>query len=98
MSVKDFFKTEGNVNVSTPKKSLDDLGREYSTDWTTAIFHEIIDYRYNNNNNLQTLITTNHSLTELETILGLPVVSRLTDFTASTVVIMDGEDVRNRKR
>ena len=77
---------------------LDDLGREYSTDWTTAIFHEIIDYRYNNNNNLQTLITTNHSLTELETILGLPVVSRLTDFTASTVVIMDGEDVRNRKR
>ena len=77
---------------------LDDLGREYTSGWTTAIFHEIIDYRYNKQINLNTLITTNHSLEELEKILGVPVVSRLTDFTASSVVIMDGDDVRLKKR
>ena len=77
---------------------LDDLGREYTTNWTTAIFHEIIDYRYNNRNNINTFITTNHSLSELETILGVPVVSRLTDHVASSVVIMDGQDVRNKDR
>tara|TARA_X000001382_G_scaffold125722_2_gene111497 strand:- start:446 stop:1030 length:585 start_codon:yes stop_codon:yes gene_type:complete len=77
---------------------LDDLGREYTSGWTTAIFHEIIDYRYNKHVSLNTLITTNHSLTELEKILGIPVVSRLKDFTASSVVIMDGDDVRLKKR
>ena len=77
---------------------LDDLGREYTTNWTTAIFHEIIDYRYNNRNDINTFITTNHSLSELETILGVPVVSRLTDHVASSVVIMDGQDVRNKDR
>lgn len=77
---------------------LDDLGREYTSGWTTAIFHEIIDYRYNNKDRLNTLITTNHSLDELEKILGLPVVSRLTDHVASSVVIMDGDDVRLKKR
>jgi DNA replication protein DnaC len=77
---------------------LDDLGREYTSGWTTAIFHEIIDYRYNKHVSLNTLITTNHSLSELEKILGLPVVSRLTDHLASSVVIMDGEDVRLKKR
>ena len=77
---------------------LDDLGREYSTDWTSAIFHEIIDYRYNNSISLNTLITTNHSFTELEKIVGVPAVSRFTDIVSSTVVIMDGEDVRIAKR
>lgn len=77
---------------------LDDLGREYSTDWTSAIFHEIIDYRYNNSISLNTLITTNHSFTELEKIIGVPAVSRFTDIVSSTVVIMDGKDVRMAKR
>ena len=87
----------GNVK-SAQKLILDDLGREYTSGWTTAIFHEIIDYRYNNKNDLNTFITTNHSLDELEKILGLPVVSRLTDHIASSVVIMDGDDVRLKKR
>ena len=87
----------GNVK-SAQNLILDDLGREYTSGWTTAIFHEIIDYRYNNKNNLNTFITTNHSLDELEKILGLPVVSRLTDHIASSVVIMDGDDVRLKKR
>lgn len=77
---------------------LDDLGREYSTDWTSAIFHEIIDYRYNNSISLNTLITTNHSFAELEKIIGVPAVSRFTDIIASTVVVMDGKDVRMAKR
>jgi len=87
----------GNVK-SAQNLVLDDLGREYTSGWTTAIFHEIIDYRYNNKNDLNTFITTNHSLSELEKILGLPVVSRLTDHIASSVVIMDGDDVRLKKR
>ena len=87
----------GNVK-SAQNLILDDLGREYTSGWTTAIFHEIIDYRYNNKNDLNTFITTNHSLDELEKILGLPVVSRLTDHIASSVVIMDGDDVRLKKR
>jgi DNA replication protein DnaC len=77
---------------------LDDLGREYTTGWTTAIFHEIIDYRYNNNINLRTLITTNHSLEELEKIVGKPIVSRLTDHMVSSLAIMDGVDVRSVER
>ena len=87
----------GNVK-SAQNLILDDLGREYTSGWPTAIFHEIIDYRYNNKNDLNTFITTNHSLDELEKILGLPVVSRLTDHIASSVVIMDGDDVRLKKR
>jgi len=77
---------------------LDDLGREYTTGWTTAVFHEIIDYRYNNNLDLRTLITTNHSLDELEKIVGKPIVSRLTDHMVSSLVVMDGVDVRSKKR
>lgn len=77
---------------------LDDLGREYTSSWTTAIFHEIIDHRYNNNTNLRTLITTNHSLDELEKIVGKPIVSRLTDHMVSSLVVMDGADVRSKKR
>ena len=77
---------------------IDDLGREYSTNWTTSIFHEIIDYRYTNKLGLNTLITTNHSLSELKEIIGTPAVSRLTDFHASTFVVMDGQDARRKKR
>ena len=77
---------------------IDDLGREYSTNWTTSIFHEIIDYRYTNKLSLNTLITTNHSLSELKEIIGTPAVSRLTDFHASTFVVMDGQDARRKKR
>lgn len=77
---------------------IDDLGREYTTGWTTSVFHEIIDYRYNNQNHLRTLITTNHSLEELEKIVGTPIVSRLTDHVVSTLIVMDGKDVRGSKR
>ena len=73
---------------------LDDLGREYTTDWITSLFHEIIDYRYNKS--LRTFITTNHSLSELEKIVGLPVVSRLKDIVISQIVVMEGEDVRDK--
>jgi len=73
---------------------LDDLGREYSTDWTTSLYHEIIDYRYQKK--LRTLVTTNHSLEELEKIIGVPAVSRLKDMWLGQLVVMEGEDVRER--
>jgi len=79
----------------TPNLVIDDLGREYTTDWTTSIFHEIIDHRYRNYQ-LRTLVTTNHSLEQLNDIVGVPVVSRLTDSAKGNLVIMDGEDVRSR--
>ena len=80
---------------SIPNLVLDDLGREYTTDWTTSIFHEIIDHRYRNHQ-LRTLVTTNHSLEELNEIVGVPVVSRLTDSIVGNLVVMDGKDVRPR--
>ena len=73
---------------------IDDLGREYSTEWTLSILHEIIDYRYSND--LRTLITTNHSLDELKVIVGNPVVSRLVDSSSGNLVVMDGTDIRPR--
>ena len=73
---------------------IDDLGREYSTEWTLSILHEIIDYRYSND--LRTLITTNHSLEELKVIVGNPVVSRLVDSSSGNLVVMDGTDIRPR--
>tara|TARA_R100000458_G_C8269225_1_gene244010 strand:+ start:428 stop:1276 length:849 start_codon:yes stop_codon:yes gene_type:complete len=80
---------------SIPNLVIDDLGREYTTDWTTSIFHEIIDHRYRNHQ-LRTLVTTNHSLEELNDIVGVPVVSRLTDSSRGNLVVMDGTDVRPR--
>ena len=74
---------------------IDDLGREYTTNWTIGIFHEIIDHRYRNDQ-LRTIVTTNHSLKELYDIVGVPVVSRLTDSHKGNLVVMDGTDVRPR--
>ena len=93
--------SSGNLNKEVHKyKSaknlvLDDLGREYTTDWTTSIFHEIIDYRYRNHE-LRTFVTTNHSIDELNTIVGVPVVSRLTDAYRGNFIAIVGEDVRPR--
>ena len=74
---------------------IDDLGREYTTNWTIGIFHELIDHSYRNDQ-LRTLVTTNHSLKELYDIVGVPVVSRLTDSHKGNLVVMDGTDVRPR--
>ena len=73
---------------------LDDLGREYSTSWPESIYHELIDYRYANK--LRTLVTTNHSISELEKIVGVPVVSRLKDSQIGRFIVMDGKDVREQ--
>tara|TARA_R110002020_G_scaffold475698_1_gene711801 strand:- start:1043 stop:1834 length:792 start_codon:yes stop_codon:yes gene_type:complete len=71
---------------------LDDLGREYSTDWSTSLYHEIIDYRYQKK--LRTLFTTNNSIQELEKFLGIPAVSRLMDLTYSNYLVIKGKDIR----
>ena len=43
---------------------LDDLGTTQRTEWKVAILQEIIDYRYANV--LQTIVTSNYSLSELK--------------------------------
>ena len=95
---------QNNMNANTSslvdqiKKSpiliLDDLGREYSTPWTESVYHEIIDYRYSNE--MRTLVTTNHSIPELEKIVGVPVVSRLKDSNIGRFIVMDGKDIREQ--
>lgn len=61
---------------------IDDLGAEYSTDFSAATLFSIIDYRYKNN--LQTIINSNFSLDELATHLhgyqGDRISRRIADF------------------
>ena len=73
---------------------IDDIGREYSTPFVEATMHEIIDYRYSKK--LLTLVATNHSLGELEKIVGVPVVSRLKDSKVGRFIVIDGKDIREK--
>ena len=43
---------------------LDDMGATQFTEWNVGVIQEIIDYRYAND--LQTIVTSNYSLTELK--------------------------------
>lgn len=79
---------------NSPALIIDDIGREYSTPFVEATMHEIIDYRYSKR--LPTFITTNHSIKELEKIVGLPVVSRLKDSNMGRFIVMDGNDIREK--
>jgi DNA replication protein DnaC len=47
----------GRSEAAVPVLILDDLGKEYATDYTTASFHEVIRTRYDRG--LPTIITTN---------------------------------------
>lgn len=71
---------------------LDDLGREYKTDFSIDIVFEVLDFRYFNWK--RTLTTTNHTMEELATIFGEPMRSRLMDTNRSRFVNMTGKDIR----
>jgi len=71
---------------------LDDLGREYKTDFSIDIVFEVLDFRYFNWK--RTLTTTNHTMDELADIFGAPLRSRLMDTNRSKFVNMTGKDVR----
>lgn len=61
---------------------IDDLGAEYSTDFSASTLFSIIDYRYKNN--LQTIINSNFDLTALSSHLrgyqGDRICRRISDF------------------
>jgi DNA replication protein DnaC len=71
---------------------LDDLGQEYSTDWSKSVLFDIIDTRYESRK--PTLITTNISTGDWSNYLGHPSADRLNDFHLSKHIIMTGKSVR----
>ena len=54
---------------------IDDLGREYQTMFWVDRLHRIIDYR--SDRTLPTMVTSNHTVAELEEMFDAPLVSRL---------------------
>jgi len=71
---------------------LDDIGQEYSTDWTQQVFYNLIDYRYSNY--LPTMITTNKTRPELVVSLGGASVDRMFDVNICKQVLMKGVSAR----
>ena len=97
--IQNNMKGNNTVNIIDQIKNaqaliIDDVGREYSTPFVEATIHEIIDFRYSKK--LPTFITTNHSIRELEKIVGVPVVSRLKDSNIGRFIVMDGKDIREQ--
>jgi len=76
---------------------IDDLGREYSTDYVRSLFYEILDYRYSRR--MRTMITSNFSLDELEQVFDFAVVDRFKDVMVSTLVVLgETQSMRQEKR
>lgn len=76
---------------------IDDLGREYSTDYVRSLFYEILDYRYSRR--MRTMITSNFSLDELEQVFDFAVVDRFKDVMVSTLVVLgETESMRQEER
>ena len=71
---------------------LDDFGVERVTDWTRQIFYTIINKRYNSMKS--TVVTTNVSISQLETEFDARITSRLVEM--CRIIVMAGEDFRYR--
>lgn len=77
---------------STSLLILDDMGAERGTQWTESTLYLIIDYR--DKNNLQTIITSNLSLEEIEQIHGARIASRLSN---AKLINIKAADYRKRR-
>jgi DNA replication protein DnaC len=73
---------------------LDDLGQEYSTDWSKQVLFDIIDTRYESRR--PTLITTNIPVKDWSNYLGNASADRLQDFNLSKHIVMRGSSVRQK--
>lgn len=73
---------------------LDDLGQEYTTDWSKQILFDIIDTRYETR--LPTLVTTNIDQKDWAGQLGKACTDRLTDYVLSKHVVLQGSSVRQK--
>jgi DNA replication protein DnaC len=56
---------------------IDDLGAEQTTEFAKAVMFDILDYRYDNKDNCQTIITSNVSLNELSRVYSDRTTSRI---------------------
>ena len=71
---------------------LDDLGTQSSTPWAQEKLFQILNYRYNAR--LPTVITSNHSLEEID----LRIRSRMVDPDLATIVTILAPDFRRERR
>lgn len=81
--------------AAVPVLAIDDLGREYGTDWAITEIEEVLTARYENNR--PTIITTNLTLGDLAERQGDPygrLVSRLRDAARTMYVQIEGPDRR----
>jgi DNA replication protein DnaC len=76
--------------LTTPLLILDDLGTAKETEWTGEILYRVVNHRYNQE--LPTVITTNHEPGRLPALVGDRIASRLIQMTAR--VPMTGDDRR----
>lgn len=72
---------------------IDDLGKEYLTDWGKSILYSVINGRYENN--MPVVITTNEKPAFLKSRYGDAIISRLVETTFA--VHMYGEDFRYKR-
>lgn len=76
--------------MTSPLVLLDDLGTTKDSEWTEEITYRVINHRYNQQ--LPTVVTTNHPPRKLPELMGDRVASRLIGMT--TRVHLAGEDRR----
>ena len=74
---------------------LDDLGAHNYTSWSINQLYSLINYRLNNE--LVTIITTNLTLSEIDTYLDQRIASRITDMCLIHFLPID-RDIRSKKR
>ena len=92
-SLKNAFSTDEDILSDIKSMQLlvlDDLGKEKQSEWTQETIYSIINYRYENM--LPTVITTNLTMSDLQSRLGAATVSRLMEM--CDYVEMNGSDHR----
>lgn len=84
-TVEDFIQ----VLSTTPILLYDDLGLEYGSEYITALFRKVIDFRYQRAKTLPTVITSNHEVSALYN-WDPRITDRITDIHISRTLIMKG--------
>lgn len=73
---------------------IDDLGAENTTEFAKSVLFDIIDYRYDNNDKFQTIITSNVSLNELSKVYSDRTTSRISGM-CKVIQPNQNKDLRN---
>lgn len=78
-----------NLLCTVPILLYDDLGLEYGSEYITALFRKVIDFRYQKASELPTIITSNHDVAALYE-WDPRITDRITDIHSSRTIIMKG--------